>query len=496
LNALGETLSAVSFAPFDVFDWMARTLPGDVITFGIDLIVRLIDTFSLGSTSEAAKAVERAMAVLMVIASAAVLGLILALLARRRADILPLMGAIGGGVLTFGIALTQLSLRGETTGLVWLTILYVGWGAILGWLIRQSPASLADEPEAALSRRSFVTVVGGGVAGISLGSWVIASIDRSSQELAQPVAATERVDTEDTTGSAASPPEDVLAARIEPAPGTRQEITSNEDFYRIDINTRKPELDAETWRLELGGLVSNSLSLSLEELRAMPKTVQVITLSCISNRIGGDLIGTSRWGGVQFREVLAMAGVLEGALEVTMQSADGFYESIKLEDALDARTLLVYEMNGMIPNRYGMKQPKWITTMEVVAEVGPGYWVERGWSPTAYVNTTSVIDSIAVDEMSEDSATIPVGGIAFAGDQGISKVEVQVDEGPWQEAMLRAPAVSPLTWVQWRLDWEHSPGRHTFQVRAYDGSGQLQALEQRPVRPDGATGVHSESLNV
>ena len=231
--------------------------------------------------------------------------------------------------------------------------------------------------------------------------------------------------------------------------------------------------------------------------------------TCISNRIGGDLISTSRWGGVQFREVLAMAGVRDSAQEISIQSADGFYESIKLADALDERTLLVYEMNGVpvphehgfplrifIPNRYGMKQPKWITNMEVIDGVGAGYWVERGWSPTAFVNTTSVIDTVAVDEMTGDSSTIPVGGIAFAGDQGISKVEVQVDDGPWQEATLRTPAISPLTWVQWRVDWESSPGRHTFQVRAYDSRGRLQDLAQRPVRPDGATGVHSKSLNV
>lgn len=509
VNALGETLSAVYFVPFDLFDWLARALPGDVITLGIDLIVMLIDALSLGSTSAAAKAIERAMAVVMVVGIAGGFGVILALLARRRADALLQLGAMGGGILTAFVALIQLGLRDEFSGLLWIAVLFVAWGGILGWLIGQFSSSWADKPEAALSRRGFVAVVGGGVAGISLGSWVIASADRAQSEIAQTATATEQMDTGDTSGPAASPPDEILAKRIEPAPETRSEITSNADFYRIDINTRKPQLDAETWRLELGGLVSNSLSLGLDDLRALPKTTQVITLSCISNRIGGDLIGTSRWGGVQFRQVLAMAGVRGGAQEITIQSADGFYESIKLEDALDERTLLVYEMNGVplphehgfplrvyIPNRYGMKQPKWITTMEVIDNVGPGYWVERGWSPTAFVNTTSVIDTVATEEIDAETPTIPIGGIAFAGDQGISKVEVQVDEGPWLQAMLRTPAVSPLTWVQWRLDWEHSPGRHTFQVRASDSRGRLQALEQRPVRPDGATGVHSLTLNV
>jgi DMSO/TMAO reductase YedYZ molybdopterin-dependent catalytic subunit len=508
LNALGEILSVVSFVPFDLFDWLARILPGDVITFGIDLIVTLISTFSLGSTSDAAKLVEQVMAVALAIFISAIFGLILALVARRSSRFLLQVGAFGAGVLTAGIAFIQLSLSGGiTTGLLWTATLYIAWGISLAWLIQQSAVSFADQPESALSRRGFIAVVGGSVAGISLGSWVIANIDRS--EPTPPIAQPEQVDTTATNGPAASPPEDVLAARIEPAPGTRSEISSNEDFYRIDINTRKPRLDPETWRLELGGLVKDSLSLSLDELRALPKTTQVITLSCISNRIGGDLISTSRWGGVQFREVLALAGVRDGAQEIKIESADGFYESVKLEDGLDEGTLLVYEMNGVpllhqhgfplriyIPNRYGMKQPKWITNMEVIDERGPGYWVERGWSPTAFVNTTSVIDSVAVEQLSPDAPTIPVGGIAFSGDQGISQVEVQVDEGPWLKTTLRSPALSPLAWVQWRLDWEHSPGKHTFRVRAYDANGQLQELSQRPVRPDGATGVHSITLNI
>ncbi len=178
-----------------------------------------------------------------------------------------------------------------------------------------------------------------------------------------------------------------------------------------------------------------------------------------------------------------------------------------LEDAMDERTLLVYEMNGVplpipngfplrvyIPDRYGMKQPKWISRMEVLDRKGNGYWVDRGWSEAAIAHTTSVIDTVALDRPTDDQ-TVPVGGIAWAGARGISKVEVQVDDGPWVEAELRAPPLSPLSWVQWRYDWPPVQGRHTFRVRAYDGNGDLQTLESRRARPNGATGVHSVAMS-
>ena len=176
---------------------------------------------------------------------------------------------------------------------------------------------------------------------------------------------------------------------------------------------------------------------------------------------------------------------------------------------MDERTLLVYEMNGeplpvkhgyplriYIPNHYGMKQPKWIKRMEAIDHHGPGYWVDRGWSETAIPQTTSVIDTVAVDDENPETGVIPVGGIAYSGARGISKVEVQVDEGPWQEVELRSPALSPLTWVQWRYLWKSQPGRHTFKVRAYDGTGQLQETQPSPPHPNGATGIDSKTENI
>jgi DMSO/TMAO reductase YedYZ molybdopterin-dependent catalytic subunit len=281
-------------------------------------------------------------------------------------------------------------------------------------------------------------------------------------------------------------------------------LTANKNFYRIDINTLPPRVDGENWRLEVTGLVSRPLSLSLAELRSRPAVSQAITLECISNLLGGDLISTSLWTGVRLKDILEEAGLQDGARAVYIESVDGFYESVPMTEAMDDRTLLVYAMNGeplpvehgfplriYIPNHFGMKQPKWITRMEIIDNERPGYWVDRGWSESAIPPTTSVIDAVAVDDYDASTGVLPIGGIAYAGARGISKVEVQVDDGSWQEAELRSPPLSPLTWVQWRFNWKSVLGRHTFRVRAYDGTGALQETEPSPPHPDGATGIHS-----
>ncbi len=250
------------------------------------------------------------------------------------------------------------------------------------------------------------------------------------------------------------------------------------------------------------------MSLTLDELRSRPAVSQFVTMQCISNPVGGDLTGTSRWTGVPFKDLLAEAGLQAAAVGIAVQSADGYYETVSRADALDDRTLLVYEMNGdplaadhgfplriYIPDRYGMKQPKWITHMEAVAQPQTGYWVERGWSQEARPQTVSVIDTVALEAQSGSSATVPVGGIAWAGARGISKVEVQVDDGAWTEVVLRVPPLSPLTWVQWRYDWPYQAGRHTFRVRAYDAKGAPQTAEVNDTFPNGATGYHAVTVS-
>ena len=156
-----------------------------------------------------------------------------------------------------------------------------------------------------------------------------------------------------------------------------------------------------------------------------------------------------------------------------------------------------YPLRIWIPDRYGMKQPKWITSIEVTDEYEEGYWVSRGWDETAQVKATSVIDTVAVNAAFESGGEmlVPVGGIAFSGDRGISKVEVRMDGGEWQEAMLRSP-LSETTWVIWRIDWPFEEGEHVFEVRCQEGDGTPQIEESAKARPAGSTGIHSKEANL
>jgi len=300
-------------------------------------------------------------------------------------------------------------------------------------------------------------------------------------------------------------------AALTPAPGTRPEFTPLKDHYRIDINTIPPAVNEADWRLRISGLVESPLALTLDDLRnKYPPLNQFITLACISNPVGGDLIGTQRWTGVSLQRLLPDLGLRPEATHLKLSSVDGFFEIVPLETIrADERVMLTYAWDGVpllakhgfplriyIPNVYGMKQPKWIASIEATDHWEPGYWVERGWNREAQMKATSVIDTVAVNMMivqANERTLIPVGGIAHAGARGVSKVEVQVDGGEWREARLREP-LSGLTWVVWRYDWPFQPGRHTFTVRCYDGNGALQIAEESPPHPNGASGLNSKSI--
>jgi DMSO/TMAO reductase YedYZ molybdopterin-dependent catalytic subunit len=299
-------------------------------------------------------------------------------------------------------------------------------------------------------------------------------------------------------------------AAVKPAPGTRPEFTPLERHYRIDINTIPPAVDGRQWRLKINGLVEKPLALTLEDLRRYAPSHQFVTLSCISNPVGGDLIGTTRWTGVSLQRLLPDLQLKPGATHLKIRSADQFYEVVAL-DAIkaDERIMLAYEWDGVpltrehgfplriyIPDIHGMKQPKWIESIEAIDHWEPGYWVERSWNKVAQMHATSVIDTVAVDMTiigADRRKLVPIGGIAHAGARGISKVEVQVDGGPWEQAELRTP-LSQLTWVIWKYDWPFQSGKHTFTVRCYEGNGTPQIATPSPAEPNGATGLHSRSM--
>lgn len=520
ISYLGNALAGLPFLPFDLFDWMTRVLPGSLVTFGIDSMVTTLRAVGL-SVSETAKLAEQLMALAIVVVIGAFLGLLVALALRQDRSRALRAGAIAAApfFLLFMVALLGLGPSGNIFLItLWVLLLLVGWGFSVASALRRAsspaPNHATDEDQAApgldTSRREVLLKFAGAAAGLTLGAWGLGRLVGSeSASVAQDSGAGQPLPTAAPSTAGAATPGVTQSVEIPPTPsgrepavpGVRSEITSNEDFYRIDINTRPPVIDGDTWQLEVGGLFQNARNLTIADLMAFPAITQPITIGCISNRIAGDLIGTSYWTGVRLRDLLEELRLAPEAGALFIEAEDGFYETVSAEDMMDERTLLVYGMNGetlpvehgfplriYIPNRYGMKQPKWIVRMEAIEAWRPGYWVERGWSREARPQIVSVIDSVAT-EAAEDGH-IPVGGIAWAGDRGIQKVEVSVDDGPWVEAQLRTPPISDLTWVQWRYEWPAEPGRHTFTVRATDGTGELQTEELNDPHPDGATGYH------
>lgn len=523
---LGEVLASAPFLPFEFFDWLAQTLPGNLITLGIDVMVEFIIALNLGNTADTAKMIEQALALsLFFVAGAAFGSAIIWLLRRSDRPGWELGGAAGAVFFVLATVLVISSDIGPALfGALWIAATLIGWGLFLGFLLGSQQG---EEPtaEARDARRALLLKLAGGSAGLAIGAWGLGRILQvPAEEVGAELPLSEIVPTTTSTPTTTSVPAEqatfastekpgvtataTMRDRVAPAPGTRPELTSNEEFYRIDISTRPPVLDKESWRLQVSGLFESARELTLDDLAAFPQVTQPITLSCISNRVGGDLIGTSNWTGARLRDVLEDLGIHPDARELVVESADGFFESVVNKDMMDPRTLLVYGMNGetlpvdhgfplriYIPNRYGMKQPKWITRINAIPDSAPGYWVVRGWDKEAVPHVVSVIDSVAVDQPTADDL-VPVGGIAWAGDRGISKVELQFDGGEWIEATLRTPGLSQLTWVQWRFDWAATPGKHTVRVRATDGQGKLQIEEESGVRPDGATGYHQLSVNI
>ena len=523
ISLAGAWILGLPPAPLDLFDWMARILPGGVISFFISTMVTLIGILHLGPTASTAKLGEQIMGLVTFVVIGAVFGAILALVGRRRPQKQTDDGLRGGALLALAMALIEATLgfkAGLLVTVIWLAALFSVWGAVLGRLLSRPTleaqpitAQRPSEPDStSLTRREFLYLGAASAAAV-----LVSAISLDALRKGTPI--TGRAPLPPTSGPAPDleaeviskvpnpanlPSQAALVARFPPVPGTRPELTANDDFYRIDINTIPPDIDLASWRLELTGLVKKPLSLSLDELRSRPAVSQALTMQCISNPVGSDLTSTAIWTGVPFKDILAEAGLQPGVKGIYMEAADGFYEFITVADALDPRTLLVYGMNGTalpvahgyplriyIPDRYGMKMPKWITRMEAINEERNGYWVDRGWDREAMAKTTSVVDIVAVDSPDPKTKTIPVGGIAWAGDRGISKVEVQVDDGPWALAELRQPPLSPLSWVQWRYDWPAQPGKHLFSVRAYDGTGALQETASNPPEWSGATGIDS-----
>jgi DMSO/TMAO reductase YedYZ molybdopterin-dependent catalytic subunit len=507
----GWKLAGLPFVPFHVFDWTARILPGRVITFGIDSMVRAIRALHIADTASAAKAAEQAMAITVflvagILAGAVVFAIVRALRTRSSFPGVLLGTALGVGAVMLLHGLGRAPTLPSAIADGWVVAAFVAWGAALGFVSRR----LAPIPEISgrgesasverVDRRQFLVRLGGATATITVAGAVVGGLagGRRTRE----VAAGKRWSADHPLPNA--------GADVKPAPGTRPEYTPLEDHYRIDITTVPPAVDGANWGLKVGGLLDRPVELPLDQIRRYEPLHQFVTLACISNPLGGSLIGTTRWTGVSFQRLLPDLRLKPTATHLKITSADRFYEVVALDKIRnDPRVMLAYDWDGVpvttahgfplriyIPDLYGMKQPKWIQSIEATDHWEPGYWVKRGWDETARMKATSVIDTVSVNMMlsqADANSLIPVGGIAHAGARGISKVEVRVDDGPWNSARLRAP-MSGTTWVVWRYDWPFRPGNHTFTVRCADGAGALQIAKMAPPHPSGASGHHSRSM--
>jgi DMSO/TMAO reductase YedYZ molybdopterin-dependent catalytic subunit len=288
--------------------------------------------------------------------------------------------------------------------------------------------------------------------------------------------------------------------RVGPFGTLSDPVTPNQRFYVVSKNVLgDPALDAGSWRLEVRG--RRTLLLDQARLLGMMDAGQYQTLECISNEVGGDLVSTARWEGVRLASLLAAAGIEAGHRYAVFQAADGYSDSLPLDVARDAGTIVALRMNGsilpqphgfparlLIPGRYGMKNVKWLTSIELAQADADGYWQQRGWSKDAVAKTMSRFD-LPQPGRPHPERPIRLGGVAYAGRRGVTAVQVSVDGGPWQEADVRPP-LSTFTWAIWTLDWLPAPGRHRLRVRAVDGDGTVQPPGRDQPIPTGASGYH------
>ena len=301
-----------------------------------------------------------------------------------------------------------------------------------------------------------------------------------------------------------------LAASSGGVPGVTPFLTAPRDFYRIDTALSVPHLDASRWRLRLHGMVEGELELSFRDLLALPLLQRTITLTCVSNEVGGTLAGNAQWLGVPVRTLLQRAAVSPGADMVLSRSSDGFTASTPLAALTDGRdALLAVGMNGaplpyehgfpvrmVVPGLYGyVSATKWLVDLEVTRfDREQAYWTERGWAPQAPIRTFSRID-VPRPFAHVAAGRVAVGGVAWAQHRGIGSVQVRVDGGEWQDARLGGvPSVD--TWRQWAWSWAATPGLHRLEVRSTDALGDTQPEPRRPPKPDGATGWHSVTVTV
>jgi DMSO/TMAO reductase YedYZ molybdopterin-dependent catalytic subunit len=494
--AVGELVAGLFLripSPLDaVGRWLVPRFPAGLTRWAIA---------TLGSANRAALLVGT---VLVAVAVGALIGAV-----ARRAPVVPI--AVIGLAAASGAAASTVESGASVVG-AWSTAALAATAGIvtLRSLLRQADGSTAattgprGTPTApAHPRRDFLVAAGGvGAAALvtlAAGRFALGQrgelVDPATVALPRPVRALPAV---------------APTHRFTDVEGLTPLFTPNDGFFRIDTAIRVPQVDPSTWELTIHGLVDRELTLTYDDLLALPLEEVDVTLLCVSNEVGGDLVGTARWTGVRLADLLERTGIRRDAEQVIGRSVDGFEAGFPIEAIQDGRDALVaVAMNGeplptrhgfparlVVPGLYGyVSATKWLTAIELTPWEGvDGYWIPRGWSKRAPVKTASRIDVPRPGAALAAGPTV-VAGVAWAPTRGIERVEVQVDEGPWTAAELSAP-LSADTWVQWRIEVDLPAGEHGLRVRAVDGTGAIQPVGPRPPAPDGAEGWHRVAVQV
>ncbi len=491
----GVVAAAVALGLGELIGGLFDSVPSPMVAVGgqvIDWAPPFLKDFAIatfGTNDKLALALGTAVVAL-------VLGSVVGILAMSR----PIVGPVAfGGFALLGIV-AGLS---EPMAVVWAVVLALLAAAIAGILTLDGLLRAArhiEQPTDALpadaGRRRFIRLAfAGGAAAVVAGGVGRILTNRIPSVPSVPLG-----------GSTGSTVPAVGTAEEFAVPGLTPLIVPNQQFYRIDTALAVPRIDPATWSLRVHGLVDREVVLSYDELIGMDYFDSYVTIACVSNQVGGDLVGNAKWTGVRLTDVLDQAGLQPGATQLVGRSIDGFTVGFPPEVLADGRdAMIAFAMNGdslprehgfparlIVPGLYGyVSATKWLTEIELTGwNDFDAYWVPRGWAKEAPIKTQSRID-VPRSGDTVDSGSVVFAGVAWAPLKGIDKVEVRVGEnGDWHEAELTQP-LSANAWVQWKATIDVAPGRQLVQVRATDGTGAVQTAEEHPARPDGATGYHT-----
>jgi DMSO/TMAO reductase YedYZ molybdopterin-dependent catalytic subunit len=456
---------AAPFAPLALADRVVRVTPGDVAAWLID---------HLGHDAQR---------LLAGVAVAAFVGL---------AAVLSAGGGRARAPFAFGACIAaaawtepgRVSMRWSLIAAVFAAGVFAASLALL----RSREIAVEPFARARIDRRAAIALIAAST-GALLGARLLTGVRRAGVTLASPFAAT--VD------------DDFPAIR-----GLSPHVTPVADHYIVDIDLTDPVLGAADWRLRVDGHVDRPLTFSFDDLqRRFELVAEYSTLTCISNEVGGELVGSSEWLGVRLGDVLAACGVRAGAQEVALDCADGYSAGLPLGVARHPSTLVALGQNGKAltrehgfpcriraPALYGMMNAKWLERIEVLDHPYAGYWQRAGWTANAEVRTESRIDAVTPREAGQGGW---IAGVAWAGIRGVAAVEISTDGGrSWHRARLRTP-LSPWAWTQWALAWTPpAAGRYEITCRATDGEGHTQDARSRPPHPSGASGYDRVAMTI